>query len=448
MKHIARTTVAALSAGAIALTLAACGSTSQSTGESKDGGATEILVWSWEPTVTPVVKAFEKKHPEIKVKLVNAGTNKDEYTALNNALEAGSGYPDVVQIETHALPEYVYKNQLKDLSDFGAKDYDGFYMPGIWSSVQINDGIYGLPMGAGPMAMFYNKEVFDKAGVTEVPTTWDEYYEAAKKIRAVGSYITTDGLDAGQFDSFWWQAGGQPYAVDGENVTIDLTGDENVKKVNDYWQKMIDEDLVLAGVTGWTDDWNRGLNDGSIATLLAGAWMPATLVNVAPDGAGKWRVAQTPGWSEGDTSNCEHGGSTLAMVEGIDEAKAKAAWTFMDFVSHDEEAIEIRRDNGAFPDDNGSLEDPGFLEATTLKNSAGEDIEYFGGQKFNEEFATAAANVKTKFENLPYEVYARGKFGDYVGYSRIKDSSIADGVAAWQKDLTDYGNSQGFTVKN
>lgn len=440
--------LAVISTAAVALSLGACGSTTASDGDSAKSEPTELLVWSWEPTITPVVKAFEQKHPEIKVKLVNAGTNKDEYTALNNALEAGSGYPDVAQIETYALPEYVYKNQLKDLSEFGAGDYDGFYMPGIWSSVHIGEGIYGLPMGAGPMALFYNKEVFDKAGVTEPPATWDEFYEAAKKIRATGSYIATDGLDAGQFGSFWWQADAHPFSMDGENVTINLTGDKNVRKVDDFWQKMIDEDLVLTGVTGWTDDWNRGLNDGTIASLLSGAWMPATLVNVAPDGAGKWRVAQTPQWEAGENVNSENGGSTLAMIEGIDDTKAKAAWTFIDFVSHDEEAIKIRRDNGAFPDDNGSLSNSDFLNATTLKNSAGEDIEYFGGQKFNEEFAKAAENVTIEYENLPYEVYARGKFGDYLGYSKVKASSIADGLAAWQKDLTDYGNSQGFTVKN
>ena len=42
-------------------------------------------------------------------------------------------------------------------------------------------------MDSGPNALFYNKAISDKVGVTSVPTTWQEYYEAAKKIHALGS---------------------------------------------------------------------------------------------------------------------------------------------------------------------------------------------------------------------------------------------------------------------
>lgn len=436
-------------ATAMVFSLAACGSGSGGSSNSADETqTTTITVWSWEPTLTPVVKLFEKKYPNIKVKLVNAGTNNDEYTALNNALSAGSGAPDVAQIETHALPEYAYQGHLIDLSDMGAKDYDGFYQPGIWSSVNINGGIYALPFGSGPMAFFYNKAVFDKAGVTEVPTTWDEYYEAAKKIRALGGYITSDVFDAGTMDSLIWQAGGTPFAVDDETVTIDLTDDAGTKKVVDYWQRMVDEDLVNPNVQGWTDDWNRGLNDGSIASLLAGAWMPTTLVNSAPDAAGDWRVAQMPQWKEGEHANAEHGGSTLAIMNGTPDDRIKAAYTFIDFASHDESAIQSRIDNGAFPDTLDSLKKPEFASATTVKNSAGEDIEFFGGQEYNKELLTAAENVTEDYQFLPYEVYARTVFGDYVSGALVTSGTkISDGMAKWQTALREQGERMGFTVK-
>ncbi len=116
-------------------------------------------------TLPRTVKGFEAKNPNIKVKVTNAGTNKDEYNALSNAIEAGSGAPDIAQIEYYALPEYVIRGHLENLSDLGASDFKDFYTPGTWSSVNINDGVYALPMDSGPMAWFYNKGVFDKAGV-------------------------------------------------------------------------------------------------------------------------------------------------------------------------------------------------------------------------------------------------------------------------------------------
>ena len=53
-------------------------------------------------------------------------------------------------------------------------------------------GMYGMPVDSGPMAFYYDKEVFDKAGISEPPSTWDEFYQDAKKIKQIGSYITND----------------------------------------------------------------------------------------------------------------------------------------------------------------------------------------------------------------------------------------------------------------
>ena len=94
--------------GAVAMlsSVAACGSTSAG-----DGGSTgssdkkvELTVWSWDSTLPRTVKGFEAKNPNIKVKVTNAGTNKDEYNALSNAIEAGSGAPDIARSNTTHCP--------------------------------------------------------------------------------------------------------------------------------------------------------------------------------------------------------------------------------------------------------------------------------------------------------------------------------------------------------
>ena len=145
-------TIALIGAVAMLSSVAACGSTSA--GDSGSTGSSdkkiELTVWSWDSTLPRTVKGFEAKNPNIKVKVTNAGTNKDEYNALSNAIEAGSGAPDIAQIEYYALPEYVIRGHLENLSDLGASDFKDFYTPGTWSSVSINDGVYALPMDSGP----------------------------------------------------------------------------------------------------------------------------------------------------------------------------------------------------------------------------------------------------------------------------------------------------------
>ena len=444
---VAKKAIALTGAVAMLGSVAACGSDTASGKPAQDKDVTEITVWAWEPTLTQVAKDFTKK-TGIKVDLKNVGTNTKEYTQLDNAIEAGSGAPDVAQVEYYAIPQYAIKGNLLDITD-KTSGYSDFYTPGPWASVQFAGKVYGLPMDSGPMAWFYNKGVFDKAGVDPTQVrTWDDFYEAAKKIRAVDSYITSDSGDAGFFDSMTWLAGATPFETskDGGTVTINLTGDKNVKTFTDFWQKMIDEDLIDTKTVGWTDDWNKGLDDGSIASLLTGAWMPYNLLSGAPNGDGKWRIAQMP-TLDGSETNSENGGSSLAIVKSDDKDKVAAAYKFMEYACHDAEGIKTRVDGGAFPADNDTLKSDDFLNMTSLTDSDGKAHEYFGGQKFNEELAKAAANVSTGYKFLPFEVYARGKFGDYAGDAYTGKTTLSDAVASWQKDLQDYAKQQGYQVK-
>ena len=435
--------------GAVAMLvpMAACGSDGNNAAEQpkQESDVKEITVWAWEPTLENVAKDFEKE-TGIKVDLKNVGQNTKEYTQLDNAIKAGSGAPDVAQVEYYALPQYAIEGNLLDITD-KTKGFDSFYTPGTWASVQFGGKVYGLPMDSGPMALFYNKEVFDKAGVTEAPKTWDEYYEAAKKIHALGDnyYITSDTGDAGFYDSMTWLAGAAPFKTsdDGSEVTVNLTGDENVKKFNEYWQKMLDEGLIDTKTAGWSEDWFKGMVDGTIASLITGAWMPANLANSAADGAGKWKVALTP-TADGSATNSENGGSSLAVLSS--SKKAEAAYKFIEYANHGD-GVKTRVEGGAFPADLETMKSDDFLNTTTVKNAEGEDIDYFGGQKFNEVLAQSAENVSTGYQFLPFEVHARSVFGDFIGKSYTGDQKLADGVAAWQDALKTYGKDQGFTVK-
>ena len=446
MKFTVKKAVAMGGAVAMMAGMAACGSSNNASGgDSSEGGKTEITVWAWEPTLTQVKKDFEKANPDIKVNLQNVGTNTKQYTQLDNAIAAGKGAPDVAQIEYYAIPQYAIQGNLLDITD-KTSGYKDFYTPGTWSSVQWGGKVYALPMDSGPMAFFYNKEVFDKAGIANPPTTWDEFYEDAQKIHALGDnyYITSDTGDAGFYDSMTWLAGAKPFetSADGSKVTISLSSDPKVKTFEDFWQKLLDEHLLDTKTAGWSEDWFKGMVDGTIASLITGAWMPANLANSAAGGAGKWRVAPTP-TADGSHTNAENGGSSLAVLSST--KKADAAYKFVEYANHGD-GVATRVAGGAFPADKESMKQDSFLNATTVKNSDGEDVDYFGGQKYNQVLAQAAEDVSTGYQFLPFEVYARNKFGDYVGKSYTGNQKLADGVAAWEKDLKSYGDGQGFNV--
>ena len=75
-----------------------------------------LTFWTWVPNIQTEVNLFQQSHPGIKVHVVNAGQGAPEYTKLRTALKAGSGAPDVVQIEFQLLPTFELSGKLVDLS--------------------------------------------------------------------------------------------------------------------------------------------------------------------------------------------------------------------------------------------------------------------------------------------------------------------------------------------
>lgn len=120
--------------GVASLALAGCSGGATDTDDALEEGGT-ITVWAWEPTLDQVVEDFEADNPGVTVDLVNVGTGIDSYTALSNAISAGTGLPDVAQVEYYALPQYALQGALQDLTEYGADEYEGTYAPGPWSSV-------------------------------------------------------------------------------------------------------------------------------------------------------------------------------------------------------------------------------------------------------------------------------------------------------------------------
>ncbi|MGW1846658.1 ABC transporter substrate-binding protein [Streptomyces sp. NPDC001966] len=394
----------------------------------------DITVWAWEPTLKTVAADFQKKYPKVKVNLVGERSGDKHYTALSNAISAGKGVPDVAQVEYFALGQYSLTKGLTDLAPYGAGKLAPKYTAGPWNAVSDGDKIYGLPMDSGPMALFFNKEVFDKYKIA-VPTTWDEYVEAARKLHEADpkAYIASDTGDGGFTTSMLWQAGSRPYKLDGTKVGIDFD-DAGAKKFEAVWQKLLDEKL-LAPVTGWTDDWYKGLADGTIATLASGAWMPANFVSGVPNAKGKWRAAALPAWTKGDKASAENGGSSLA-VPALGKNK-ELAYAFAKYANADD-GVATRIAQGAFPATKAELESASFQN---------KKFDYFGGQQANRIFAESAANVSSDWTYLPFQPYANSIFNDTVGKAYVSDTTLADGLKAWQDASVKYGEEQGFTVE-
>lgn len=399
----------------------------------KEGGS--ITYWTWTPSAEAQVAAFEKAYPQVDVKLVDTAAAADNNLKLQNAITAGSGAPDVSQLEYQALPQFILPESLVDLTDYGFGDKEDLYSPSTWGAVTTDDGIFGLPQDSGPMALFYNKTVFDEFGIA-VPTTWDEYVVAAEKLHTADptKWITNDvGADAGFGTSMIWQAGGRPFASDGTNITVDLQ-DDGAKKWADTWNTMVEKDL-LGEIPGWSDEWFTALGDGTIATLPVGAWMPGVLESGAVAGSGNWRVAPMPTYDGGEAVTAENGGSAQVVLEQSKNKPLAAA--FLDWLNASDESIEVFLESGGFPATVADLNSEEFLAY---------ESEYFGGQKINEVLVAASNSVGEGWQYLPWQSYGNSIYPDTIGQSYLEKDDINAGLKEWEDANVKYGTDQGYSV--
>jgi multiple sugar transport system substrate-binding protein len=249
-----RTTwTAAIAAGLMALT--ACGggqgagpqqaATADFTGE-YDGPDVTLSYWNGftggdGPFMEKLVKDFMAEHDNIKIKS-NTIQWADFYQRVPAAVQAGKG-PDVGvmhldQLATHAARSIIVP--LDDLAEgIGISEDD--FTPEIWEAGIYKDKRYGIPLDVHSLAMYYNKDHFEKAGITEPPTDEASFMDALDKLKKAGYdqpfWMPTRWPSHLIFLSLMWQQGEEPY---GDGTSAEYDSEAGVKALE--WQRSIVED--------------------------------------------------------------------------------------------------------------------------------------------------------------------------------------------------------------
>ncbi|MGH2516416.1 MAG: ABC transporter substrate-binding protein, partial [Ktedonobacterales bacterium] len=171
----------------LAALLSAC-----SNSPSSGGGVVNLTFWSFNPPIQQQVDLFNKTHANIHVTYHTEPSGFGQYyPKILAAVRAGNA-PDVALIEYQYIPTMAANGALVDISKYGANSVKSQFDPAAWALAGENGAQYGYPQDTGPMALFYNKSIFQKAGITSPPATWDEFAADAVKIHALGPnyYIT------------------------------------------------------------------------------------------------------------------------------------------------------------------------------------------------------------------------------------------------------------------
>jgi multiple sugar transport system substrate-binding protein len=450
-------------AGAAAISLLAACSSGGSTSSSSSGGgsasaasaasaspsvtvvaggscspnATKITFWAWVPGMGRAVTEFNKTHPNICVTQEDVGAGSPEYVAITNALKAGSGAPDVAEVEFDELPSFEVTHNVVNLVPYGANTYKSDFTTWAWDEVSQGPAVYAMPGDAGPVAFYYNTKELAKYHITP-PTTWAQFATDAATLHSddPSAYMTNfSAIDLQWVMSLMAQDNAWPFAYNGgSSVTINWTGPAQMAFAA-YWQKLLAAHEVNAttdvSATSFAD-----LDKGIDASWISSAWGPSYFAPDAKSSLGDWRATALPQWTAGANVAANWGGSTYPVFSQS-KHPAQAA-EFAEWLNGTSASWDITKTapSSLFPTYLPLLNDPSFKDITVpLSGSSTPDVA----------FSAAASSIK----GVPWPPFMTEALTQsatvFAGVMNGKETLQA-AFQNFQSVLVNYAKAQGFTV--
>lgn len=419
-----RRSLAASAAIGLTASFAAC-SSPESSATAPDcapaGEKVTLQYWNQVPGMDDVIKVWNEKNPDIQVESKNI--SNDAVGQISNALSANQA-PELAQVGYDQLAFFRIQDGFVDVSaceDAVAAEDD--FVPWTWSQTSFgNEGIYAFPQDTGPLALFYRTDLFEAHGI-EVPTTWDEFTAAGEKLKAADPNLDITFFDPKNAEMFYGylsqaHANMYDYTDDEWNVTIQ---NDNSKKVADFWQNLIDKDLVRTDLASFSTPLYSAYGSDQLATFVTAAWGYSLLRDNLPDQSGKWAVAPLPTWGADDKSSGGWGGSTVAFLKGNDHLYESVKFNL--WLNTDPEALAMLNTlGGLYPAANAGLSLPQLNEG----------VDFYGGQHIFDVFRESSENIDPDFPWGPTQKTVSLALQDNLSDAVNGKSSIWDALGATQ----------------
>jgi len=302
---------------ALPLALSACGGSDGGSNSGGDSSTLRVLdYYNNEPAKTVWQKAIEACGQQAGVTIEREAV--PGASLIQKVLQQASSktLPDVLMLDNPELQQIAQTGALVPLNDLGL-NADG-YAEGVVSASTYEGKLYGLQPITNTIALFYNKDLLAKAGVTP-PTTWAELKTAAKKLTSGGTYGLAFSAPANyegtwQFLPFMWSNGG-----DEKNIATPET-----EQALQLWVDLMNDGSVSKSALNWTQaDVNDQFRAGKAAMMVNGPWQFPTLDE---DKSLKYEVVKIPAPVAGKPVVAPLGGETWAVPQtGNKDKQAKAA---------------------------------------------------------------------------------------------------------------------------
>jgi multiple sugar transport system substrate-binding protein len=362
---------------AIALVATACSSdTSSPTGTGSgaaSGAPVQLTMWiGYTPpppvdgsqeylSIQDIVNRFQDEHPNVTIDL--------QYVNSDNALQKatvalqGDQQPDISYQYGTNMPQLASAPKLVDLTDkVNEPDFNwSDFFEGEQAVATVNDRVYGVPALVDNLAVVYNKDMLQQAGVPE-PTpdwTWDDLVSAAAALtdtsnQQFGLAFPADGSETTvwEYEAMLWEAGGD--ILNADNTEAAFNGEAGVRALSTLQQMQQDGSLYLdfhpdAGKS------EQLMNSGKIAMIITGPWDLSSFPDI------NYGVQVMPSFDPGGSHITIAGPDNWVIFDNGPD-NVNASWEFLKFLASPENVLKDSLATSHLPTRESVEEMPAFAQ--------------------------------------------------------------------------------------
>lgn len=353
-----RKMMAILLAAGLALGMTACGQKTSGEGVSGENQSTEnkeqevLHLWHYwdselqQNLLQEMVDNYEKETngPKIEISYIPYS----EYIQKILVTAAGGDLPELFIYDGNSTATLVEAGVLADITDkVNESGVMKNTLPGVVAEHEVNDRLYGFPVYANCIALFYRTDLIETP-----PQTMSELYETAKAVATDDMYGFAMAGGAGedavfQYLPFIWSGGGD---------INDLSAPAAVEPL-DMFSKMISEGIMSKDTVNHSQEDARILFEtGRAAMMINGPWNVPPLQENAPDM--KWDVAMIPRADNGEYASIL-GGESFGIGNNTN---IDAIWDFVEYMMESDRYAEFLKGLGQLPADTVLSEDPYYMD--------------------------------------------------------------------------------------
>jgi multiple sugar transport system substrate-binding protein len=309
-----------------------------------------------------VIRDFEAENPGIKVNLF-VFTWDEGPQKIREMIDQGNP-PTLARVATRWIPEYMAAGLLEPIDGYISPEFRAQFFPLLIDKGSQYEGrTFGLPMTVTTRALFYNKTLFERAGVASPPQNWDELREAARAVDALGADIYGFGIQGKGVDTstyfyyFLLGNGGNILTADGTRTAFN--GPEGLEAIN-FMHALIADGLTQPNPTeSDRPDLHALFMEGRLGMVISLPTLVKVLAEQAPDL--DYGLSDIPYQTTPFTYAVQ---DTLILFR---QASHKdAAWKFIEFLYQDEYRLKYALTESILPEKISVAESPQFRENRSL----------------------------------------------------------------------------------